>query len=65
MHRERAKWEAYRICLAVDAKHFEKAKAELAEKQAQFETEKKNEDWGIMGLKKELQESEDTLSEER
>ncbi|MFS7950296.1 hypothetical protein Hanom_Chr07g00581601 [Helianthus anomalus] len=32
MHRERAKWEVYRSRLAVDAKNFEKAKAELDKK---------------------------------
>ncbi|MFS7944139.1 hypothetical protein Hanom_Chr06g00508571 [Helianthus anomalus] len=52
MHRERAEWEVYRSRLAADAKKVLKPKAELADKQAQFEDENKNEKWGILGLKK-------------
>ncbi|MFS7918913.1 hypothetical protein Hanom_Chr03g00206771 [Helianthus anomalus] len=65
MHHERAEWEDYRDRLATDARQFEKAKAELAELKAQFEAENKKEEWGLLGLKKKLQASEDTLVEER
>ncbi|KAJ0607249.1 hypothetical protein HanHA89_Chr03g0094411 [Helianthus annuus] len=64
MHRERAEWEDYRDRLATHARQFEKAKAELAELKAQFEAEKKKQEWGLLGLKKKLQVSEDTLVEE-
>ncbi|KAJ0800607.1 hypothetical protein HanPI659440_Chr03g0105051 [Helianthus annuus] len=64
MHREHAEWEDYTDRLAADARQFEKAKAELSKLKAQFEAEKKNEEWGLLGLKKKLWASEDTLVEE-
>ncbi|MFS7995854.1 hypothetical protein Hanom_Chr12g01122951 [Helianthus anomalus] len=49
MYIERSGWEKRRERLAAEAKLFE---------------QKKSEDWGLQGLKKKLQVSEDTLAEE-
>ncbi|MFS7929615.1 hypothetical protein Hanom_Chr04g00334651 [Helianthus anomalus] len=64
MHRERAEWEKHRDCLVAEAKLFEKAKVELAKQKADFEKEKKSEDWILQGVKLKLQASEITLAEE-
>ncbi|KAJ0521228.1 hypothetical protein HanIR_Chr10g0468451 [Helianthus annuus] len=65
MHYERAEWEKHRERLAAETQLFEKAKAELANEKADFKKEKKSEEWGLPGVKLKLQESEDTLAEER
>ncbi|MFS7950426.1 hypothetical protein Hanom_Chr07g00583061 [Helianthus anomalus] len=50
----------------LEAKQFEKARAEFAERKVQFEAEKKKkEEWGLLGVKKKLQASKDTLAAER
>ncbi|KAJ0588036.1 hypothetical protein HanIR_Chr04g0169991 [Helianthus annuus] len=65
MYRERAEWEKHSERLAAEAKLFEKAKADLAKKKADFEKEKKLEEWGLQGVKLKLSESKDTLAKDR
>ncbi|KAF5818517.1 hypothetical protein HanXRQr2_Chr02g0066201 [Helianthus annuus] len=65
MHHERADWEGYRERFSEEAKEFEKAEAEFAKLKAEFEAKKKKEEWGLLGMKRKLQASEDTLAEER
>ncbi|MFS7968318.1 hypothetical protein Hanom_Chr09g00796021 [Helianthus anomalus] len=65
MYLERSRWEKHRERLATEAKLFERAQAEFAKEKEAFEQEKKSEEWGLQGLKRKLQGSEDTLAEER
>ncbi|MFS7906656.1 hypothetical protein Hanom_Chr01g00061821 [Helianthus anomalus] len=62
MHRERAEWEKHMERLAAEAQLFMKAKAKLAKENADFEKEKKSEEWGLQGVKLKLQGCEDTLA---
>ncbi|MFS7899158.1 hypothetical protein Hanom_Chr05g00405331 [Helianthus anomalus] len=64
MYLERSSWEKHRERLAAKAKLFEQAKAQLAREKEAFEQEKRPEEWGHQGLKKKLQESEYTLTNE-
>ncbi|MFS7930112.1 hypothetical protein Hanom_Chr04g00340291 [Helianthus anomalus] len=65
MHRECQIFEDTRHQMASYTKLFEKDKAQLDEKQAQWEAEKKSDEWGDLGLKKKLKVAEDKLVEER
>ncbi|KAJ0809883.1 hypothetical protein HanPI659440_Chr01g0020341 [Helianthus annuus] len=65
MYLERFSWEKHKERLAAEAKLFEQAKAQLAKDKEDFEQKKRSEEWGLKGLKKKLQVSEDTLAEER
>ncbi|KAJ0441464.1 hypothetical protein HanIR_Chr16g0798051 [Helianthus annuus] len=64
MYLECTAWEKHRERLAAKAKLFEQGRIKLQENRDAFDKEKKSEEWGLQGLTKKLQASEDLLAEE-